>query len=66
MKKIKLTESEYRESCNYYAGFCIACGQEEHNIEPDAEKYRCSDCGKKQVYGAEQLLLLGLLEIVED
>ena len=38
-------------------GFCIACGEEADGCEPDAEKYKCECCGKRAVYGAEQLML---------
>lgn len=38
-------------------GFCLACGEEAHGIEPDAEKYECECCGADGVYGAEELLL---------
>ena len=39
------------------AGFCLACGDEAHGVEPDAEKYRCESCGAKMVYGAEEILM---------
>lgn len=39
-------------------GFCVACGSEAYGVEPDAEKCKCEDCGKRAVYGAEQLLLM--------
>lgn len=38
-------------------GFCIWCGAEAYGVEPDAEHYKCEDCGELQVFGAEQLLL---------
>lgn len=41
-------------------GFCLACGAEAYNVEPDARKYVCESCGKKQVYGAEELLIMGI------
>jgi hypothetical protein len=40
-------------------GFCVGCGAEAYNVEPDAERYECEACGAPKVYGAEQLLLLG-------
>jgi len=40
-------------------GFCVGCGAEAYNVEPDAERYECEECGAPKVYGAEQLLLLG-------
>jgi predicted RNA-binding Zn-ribbon protein involved in translation (DUF1610 family) len=39
-------------------GFCIACGEEAYGVEPDARKYECESCGKKKVYGAEELLIM--------
>lgn len=39
------------------AGFCIECGQDAEGCEPDAERYPCESCGKRAVYGAEELLL---------
>lgn len=38
-------------------GFCIFCGEEQEGCEPDARSYRCESCGKRGVYGAEELLL---------
>jgi len=42
------------------AGFCLACGAEAEGIEPDARKYECESCGAPKVYGAEELILMGL------
>lgn len=41
-------------------GFCIACGAERCYTEPDARGYTCDACDQPQVYGADELLLLGL------
>jgi len=41
-------------------GFCLACGEEAYNVEFDARRYTCESCGKAQVYGAEELLLMGV------
>ena len=41
-----------------YIGICIACGNEQEGVEPDARKYECESCGKEQVYGAEELLMM--------
>jgi len=40
-------------------GFCLACGEEHYDIEPDAREYLCESCGADEVYGAEELLLMG-------
>jgi predicted RNA-binding Zn-ribbon protein involved in translation (DUF1610 family) len=38
-------------------GFCISCGNEQEDCEPDARQYQCEECGKNSVYGAEELLI---------
>lgn len=40
-------------------GWCLACGSERDETEPDAERYECDACGMHHVYGAEQLVLMG-------
>lgn len=42
------------------AGFCLACGNEAYGKEPDACKDVCEDCGEARVYGAAELILMGL------
>jgi hypothetical protein len=37
-------------------GFCKACGEEAMGCEPDAQNYECEHCGKRQVFGAAELL----------
>jgi predicted RNA-binding Zn-ribbon protein involved in translation (DUF1610 family) len=39
-------------------GFCLACGDEAMECEPDARAYKCEACGEHQVYGAEEVLLM--------
>ena len=38
-------------------GFCIRCGADAEAVEPDARRYECEACGKRGVYGAEELLI---------
>jgi hypothetical protein len=38
-------------------GYCLACGAEAFNCEPDARAYLCESCGAHEVFGAEELLL---------
>ena len=40
-----------------YMGFCVECGAEVDGVEPDARHYQCPECGKRAVYGAEELLM---------
>lgn len=44
-----------------YGGFCLACGVEAYGVEPDARKYTCEYCGAAKVYGAEELVMMGLV-----
>lgn len=41
-----------------YIGFCTSCGAEQHGCEPDARNYTCESCGEKEVFGAEELLIM--------
>jgi hypothetical protein len=40
-------------------GFCVACGAEQSGVEPDARGCECEACGKRKVYGAEEIFLMG-------
>jgi hypothetical protein len=40
-------------------GFCRACGFQQGGCEPDARNYICENCGEAEVFGAEELLLMG-------
>ncbi len=44
-----------------YTGFCIKCGAERDSCEPDAREYECYECEEHTVYGAEELLIMGLV-----
>jgi hypothetical protein len=43
-------------------GFCIECGAEHYCCEPDAREYKCEECEQFTVYGAQEILLMGLVE----
>lgn len=53
----------FEEITDSTAGACLACGAYTDGVEPDARKYTCPSCGKKQVYGAEELLIMGKADI---
>lgn len=65
MKKIKLSEREYHDSNNDSLGYCTECGATRECCEPDAENYPCDECEADAVFGTEQLLVMGLIDIVE-
>jgi hypothetical protein len=41
-------------------GFCLACGNTVEGVEPDARRYTCKCCNAPKVYGAAELILMGL------
>ena len=45
-----------------YIGWCLACGAERKNCEPDARKYQCDECDTFNVYGAEELVIMGMVK----
>ena len=51
---------EAMEMDNEGEGFCLACG-ETQAAEPDARRYTCDCCGAAKVYGAAELVLMGLV-----
>lgn len=41
-------------------GFCRSCGHEQEGCEPDARNYQCEECGEREVFGASELMLMGV------
>jgi hypothetical protein len=63
---VEMTQREYQDLGNDYGGICVACGDPtEGGIEPDARRYSCDSCDKRAVYGIEELMLRGRVQIVE-
>lgn len=66
-KVFTITEEEYhrlRDEEN--GGICLACGAiHDSGVEPDAENYKCEQCGQHEVAGIEQALILGRIDIAE-
>lgn len=65
---MKMTEQEYHNFCDNYAGYCTICDDvtRDSDTEPDAENYFCPDCGNDSVLGIELALLSGFIEIEWD
>jgi len=61
MKRFTLDQIE--EAMENGIGFCVACGSERACCEPDACNYECEECGKRQVFGAEELLVMGAVRV---
>jgi hypothetical protein len=49
------------------AGFCLGCGeQSEDNCEPDARKYPCTACHENLVYGAQEIVIMNMVDTSEE
>ena len=59
---IMLTFGEFTELQEENGGVCLACGDFAYGVEPDARNYTCVMCGQEQVFGADEALLMGLIE----
>jgi hypothetical protein len=64
-KRFEMTEEEYLSYEEEMVGLCQACGEERDSCEPDASEYECEVCGKRQVYGVPNLLIMGGVDIVD-
>jgi predicted RNA-binding Zn-ribbon protein involved in translation (DUF1610 family) len=56
-KKLSVRRIVAAVKANEMTGFCTSCGAEQGNVEPDATKYKCENCGQNTVYGAEELVM---------
>ena len=56
---LKLDQITEAIAADNYIGFCKSCGEEHHNCEPDMQREKCQSCGEFEVYGAEQLFIMG-------
>ena len=64
---IRITEETFVELQDSYSGICLACGAfTDGGCEPDARKYKCDICGKREVYGAAELLIMGEIQFVDE
>lgn len=62
MKKIKM--AVYRGAVDGSLGWCLDCKDFTREMtEPDADYYRCPDCGERCVVGAELALIMGAIEV---
>jgi Zn finger protein HypA/HybF involved in hydrogenase expression len=58
---------EYQQARNDYQGWCLNCQSFTRECtEPDAADYDCPDCDEHSVYGAEEALMLGFIEVGGD
>lgn len=55
------TMDQITDAMDSMSGYCTACGEERDSCEPDARNYECDACGEKMVFGAEELVIMGLV-----
>lgn len=60
--KIPLSQLEEVLASDNSTGFCLKCGNEQYGCEPDARKYLCGGCTEAAVYGAEEIMLMGMAD----
>jgi hypothetical protein len=58
---LTLTHDEFENMQAESEGVCMTCGEARDCCEPDARNYECESCGAKQVFGIEELLIMGKL-----
>lgn len=64
--RIKITEGTYQALEDEYMGICRVCLDTACECEPDARNYKCGSCNAKTVYGAQELMMMGAIDLVED
>lgn len=64
--KVRFTQEEIARAITDDNGLCINCGATKENCEGDASHYRCDECGKNTVYGAEAIIIMGLVNEIGD
>ena len=56
LKRVEEAVERYNHSTDN-PGFCLDCGEEADQCEPDARDYHCEHCGGNRVYGAMEVLI---------
>lgn len=60
----RMTIEEFQAACEAYDGFCTACNDITNcGVEPDARRYECESCGERTVYGMEEALMNGSIQV---
>ena len=61
---VKATETQIYEEVN---GGCVNCGTIVFGgVEPDARGYECPECSENTVYGLEELVIMGMLDLSDE
>lgn len=62
---MEISMEDYQEMVDSNMGYCTHCGDftRDEFTEPDARDYPCPECGQNTVVGAEEALMMGLLDL---
>lgn len=58
---LTFTLEQFHEMDGEQSGACVICGAVRDCCEPDARNYSCYECGRAMVFGAQELLIMGLV-----
>lgn len=64
LQRFRWTIERVEQCRDDYVGACVCCGAEQFECEPDARKLTCEVCERPTVYGVEELVLMGLIDVV--
>jgi len=60
----RISMSRYEEATENSEGYCSACKKwTAECCEPDAREYECPRCKQPKVYGCEEAMMMGLVEV---
>lgn len=63
MAKYSVTPDDLQDGT---LGICLNCGNIRDGCEPDARNYECDSCEEHMVFGLEEALIMGALDITDE
>ena len=64
--RIQMSEDTFHTYREDYIGICLECLNAQDCVEPDATNYTCEQCGANQVFGTEELMAMGAIDMKDD
>ena len=62
---MKISEDEYFELLDCYGGYCLNCEDLVwEGCEPDARNYLCPNCNHNKLFGIEEAMVMGEVDVV--
>lgn len=65
IKHLKMSSVDYFMASEAYLGYCVKCHAEHGECEPDTRARRCEACGEWTVYGAEEWMTRGWIDLTD-